>query len=226
MKRLLSLMVLCCQFATAQELRFTMGYSYLYSSVWDEAIGLYNVSRPFLETKQPLLIHGGHISTSYLFKNTKNLKHGVDVSYSFFRSYAANKNLTNGLNLHFICPSYLLHFENKERFGNFFSEAKIGVLMGAVYRRVNGQALEVDDKKLKALGIGSELNIHLGYHIYIHKNSLSPFVGLSYSYYYAPNYEAVFNQTTGNLDKDWTGLLQIKTGLTWYFIANVVSSKN
>ena len=40
----------------AQEFRTDVSYKYMFSNKWDKAIQTYNFSRPFIETKQPLLI--------------------------------------------------------------------------------------------------------------------------------------------------------------------------
>ena len=87
---------------TAQELKLDLSYKYIYSKQWDRAIQTYNFSRPFLTKKQPLLMNGLNTSLSYVFKNEKHFKHGINLSYSYFRSSAENENFNNSLNLHFI----------------------------------------------------------------------------------------------------------------------------
>ena len=79
----------------AQEFRTDISYKYIFANKWDKAIQTYNFSRPFLEKKQPLLMHGLNASVSYIFKSSIRLKHGINISYTYFKSTAENENLKN-----------------------------------------------------------------------------------------------------------------------------------
>ena len=95
----------------AQEFKIDASYNYLFANQWDKAIQTYNFSRPFIYEKQPLFIHGLSTSGTYIFKSPKRLKHGVNISYSYFRSSSENINLNVKLHLHFLKLGYLLHYE-------------------------------------------------------------------------------------------------------------------
>ena len=118
---------------TAQELKLDLSYKYMYSNQWDKMIQTYNFSRPFLTEKQPLLMSGLNTSLSYIFKNKKHFKHGINLSYSYFRSSAENKNLNNSLNLHLINLGYLLHYQNPEKWKNIYSLLQ-GILLSFNYK--------------------------------------------------------------------------------------------
>ena len=55
-------------------------------------IKIYNFSRPFLTEKQPLIMHGLGPCISYIFKSQKKTKHGINLSYSYFKSSSGNEN--------------------------------------------------------------------------------------------------------------------------------------
>lgn len=204
--------------STAQELKLDLSYKYIYSNQWDKIIQTYNFSRPFLTEKQPLLINGLNTSLSYIFKNEKHFKHGINLSYSYFRSSAENENFNNTLNLHFINLGYVLHYENPKRWKNIYSELIISATSSGLYKNLNKEPFEYDETKLKAFSIGGDLLFKLGYYLNIKNNYyLSPFISIGYTpYLYSPNTETVINQTKGLTNKNWTGILTTQIGLTFH----------
>jgi hypothetical protein len=213
----LSLLILSIS-APAQELKLDLSYKYIYSNQWDKIIQTYNFSRPFLTEKQPLLMSGLNTSLSYIFKNEKHFKHGINVSYSYFRSSAENGNFNNSLNLHFINLGYLLHYENSDKWKGVYSELIVSVTSIGLFRNLNGEPFEYDETKSKAFGIGGDINLKCGYYLKLKNNSyLSPFLSIGYTpYLYSPNTEAVINQTKGLTSKNWTGILKTQIGLTFH----------
>lgn len=201
----------------AQRISVGLSYNYLYSKQLDKSIQLYNFSRPYLENKQPLFINGITSDVAYLFKNKKQLKHGITATYSYFGSESINENYSNRLNLHFINLNYFIRLANEEKFKKLFGEIHIGASSSALYRRLNHQVFMVDDKKSKSLGAGGNIGIKMGYHLYRHnKYQISPFVFFGYTpYLYTPKNEAVINATQELIAKAYMYALNFRIGFTY-----------
>ena len=202
----------------AQEFKLDASYEYLYSNQWDKAIQTYNVSRPFLTEKQPLLMNGLNTSISYVFKNEKHLKHGINVRYAYFQSSAENENFNNILQLHFINLGYILHYESKEKSKGLYSDLIISATSSGLFRRINENPFVYDETTSKAFGIGGDICLKAGYCLTLKNNYfLSPFISIAYTpYLYSPNSEAVINQTKELTSKNWTGILTTQIGLTFH----------
>ncbi len=210
------LLIFSCSWA--QEYKIDVSYMYLYSDQWDKAIHTYNFSRPFFTEKQPLLMNGLTTSISYIFKNKKHVKHGVNFAYAYFPSSAGNDNFNNKLNLHFVNLGYILHYEKAETCKGLYSELLVSATSSIVYRNVNGEPFVYDEKKSKAFGIGGELHLKVGYYYKLkNKIYLSPFIAVAYTpILYAPNHEAVINQTKGLTSNNWTGIISTQIGITFH----------
>ncbi len=202
----------------AQEIKMDASYEYLYSSQWDKAIQTYNVSRPFLTEKQPLLMNGLNTSISYVFKNEAHVKHGINVSYAYFQSSAENENFNNILQLHFINLGYILHYENAEKSKGLYADLIISATSSGLFRTLDGNLFEYDETRSKAFGIGGDICLKAGYCLTLKNNFyLSPFLSIGYTpYLYSPNSEAVINQTKELTSKNWTGILTTQIGLTFH----------
>jgi hypothetical protein len=202
----------------AQEFRTDISYKYIFAKKWDKAIQTYNFSRPFLEEKQPLLMHGLNASVSYIFKSSSSLKHGINISYTYVKSTAENENLNNILNLHFLNLGYIIHYENNEKTKGLYTDLIISVVSSGLFRNVNDEPFEYDGTRSKALGIGGDMSIRAGYYLNLkNKINLSPFVLVGYTpYIYSPNSEAVINQTKGLISNNWTGIFTTQIGLTFH----------
>ena len=205
-------------FARAQEIKMDASYEYLYSRQWDKAIQTYNVSRPFLKEKQPLLMNGLNTSISYVFENEKHVKHGINVSYAYFQSSAENENFNNMLKLHFINLGYILHYENAEKSKGLYADLIISATSSGLFRHINGNPFEYDETTSRAFGIGGDICLKAGYYLTLKNNFyLSPFISIAYTpYLYSPNSEAVINQTKELTSKNWTGILTTQIGLTFH----------
>lgn len=212
------LLVIAQNSLQAQEFKASVSYNSVNANQWDKAIQTYNFSRPFLEEKQPLLMHGLNASTSYIFTSSKKIKHGINLSYSYFKSSAENENLNNILNLHFINLGYILHFENTEKPYGLYTDLIISALSSGLFRNVNGEPYTYDEKTAKAFGIGCDISIKAGYYLNLNNKSyLSPFVSVGYApSLYSPNIEVVINQTKGLVSKSWTGIFTTQIGLTFH----------
>jgi hypothetical protein len=203
----------------AQEFKIDLSYKYIYSNQWDKIIQTYNFSRPFNSKNQPLLMNGINSSVSRIFKSNNNISHGLNFSYSYFRSSAENQNFTNNLNLHFLNLGYNLHYQNKEKNNAFYADLIIAVTSSGLFRNLNSIPSEYDNKKSIALSIGSEADFKFGYSLQKRNdNYFSPFVLIGYApYFYSPNTETVINQTKGLVGKTWTALLTSQIGLAFHF---------
>ena len=201
----------------AQSISVGLSYNYLYSKQLDKSVQLYNFSRPYFEHKQPLFIDGITADVLYLFKNKKQIKHGITATYSYFGSKAINKNYTNRFNLHFVNLNYVIRLANEEKRKHFFGEMHVGVSSSVLYRRLNGEVFLVDDEKYKSLGIGGNIGIKMGYHLYSHgMHQISPFVYVGYTpYLYAPKNEAVINATQELITKAYMYALNFRIGFCY-----------
>jgi len=189
----------------------------MYSSQLDKAIQTYNFSRPLLTEKQPLLMNGINTSISYIFKNERNLKHGLILNYAYFRSSAENENFNNTFNLHFVNLGYILHYENPEKWKGLYSDLIISATSSAILRKINGKPFVYDETRSKAFGIGGDVQLKFGTYINLkNKSYLSPFISLSYTpYLFSPNNEAVINQTKGLITGNWTSIVSAQIGLAF-----------
>ena len=202
----------------AQEFKIDASYNYLFANQWDKAIQTYNFSRPFNYEKQPLFMHGLTTSGTYISKSPKQLKHGINISYSYLRSSSENENLDVKLHLNFLKLAYVLHYEYKEKLKNIYTDFIFSVTSSALFRNVNGKPFTYDEEKSKAFGIGGEVGVKIGYFMkFKNKNGLSPFIHIACSpYFYSPNTEAVINQTKGLAGNPSTGILSTQIGMAFH----------
>lgn len=214
---LFSMLLLIFNGTKAQEFKTDFSYRYIFANQWERAIQTYNFSRPFLGDKQPLFFNGLNVSESCIFKSpSKNFKHGINLSYSYFKSSAENENLNNNLILHFLNLGYIIHYEKNKKRNGFYADIIISAVSSGLFRNVNGESFKYDEKTSKAFGIGGDLSVKAGYYLK-NKIYLSPFVLIGYTpYIYSPNSEVVINQTKALVGKNWTGILAIQMGLTFY----------
>jgi hypothetical protein len=212
-----SLIAFCSIFlvykANAQQLRFGISYTYLYSKLWNQNIQTYNFSRPFLENKQPLLSHGFGLSFSYLFGSSSDFSHGIGIAYSRFGSSAENEGLNSIFNQNFAKLGYILHYQKGE--SPFYTELGVSGIGGMLGRQINGEAFEFDGEKARAYGIGGQISVRTGYEFMLSdKLFLSPFVGAGYvPYYYSPNTESILNQTMELISEEEPSLFNASFGI-------------
>jgi hypothetical protein len=202
----------------AQEFKIDASYNYMFANQWDKAIQTYNFSRPFYYEKQPLLMHGLTTTGTYIFKSAKRIKHGVNISYSYFISSSENENLDVKLHLNFLKLAYLLHYEYKEKFKNLYTDFIFSATTSALFRNVNGKPFTYDEEKSKAYGIGGDISVKMGYLMgFKNKNGFSPFVLIACTpYFYSPNTEAVINQTKGLTSKTSTAIFSAQMGMAFH----------
>jgi hypothetical protein len=219
LKLLLAVAIISSALLSAQELKFGVGYNYLYSSQHTAAIQTYNFTRPINTDPQPQLMHGGHIYINYLFASTRCFKHGIHVSFGYFRSNAENINFINALSCHFISPGYVLHYDNPEVLKGLYADLTISAVLGGLFRSVNGVAYKIDDAPVVSLGIGGDVNLRLGYKVSLTDASyLSPYLAVSCNpYYYSPETETVINQTKGLVTENWSTIFNTQAGIAFHF---------
>jgi len=215
---LIVLVILLLKTSHAQEFSMHLAYENCYSKQLDKAIQTYNFSRPFLPNKQPLLTNGFNASSSFLFNSSVNRKQGIHISYSLFKSYVENEKLINSFNLNVLSLGYILHYEYKGKLTGWYSDCIISVKTSGLSRNVNEEKHEYNDDKTYAYGIGGDLSVKLGYYLHLKKSTyLSPFIGIAYTpYLYAPNNEAIINQTKGLTSENWTWILSPQVGLSFH----------
>lgn len=199
----------------AQSLSVGWSYNYLHSKQFDRSIQSYNFSRAFLENEQPLFMHGLCLDINYVFKNEQPLKYGVHANYTYFGSKAINPNYTNYLHLHLVNVNYILRFENSGKFKGLYEEISLGASSSGLFRRINGEVFLVDGERFKSLGIGGNIGVKVGYHLFKYQTyKLSPFVFCGYiPYLYAPKNEAVINGTQTLITSPYLNSITLKIGL-------------
>lgn len=204
----------------AQEIHAGFSYQYLVAGQWDEAIRTYNFSRTFVFEKQPLLESGLRGSLTVLFKSKKSMKHGLNLSYSSFRSVSGEAQIKNILQLHLIQLGYVLHFAPLREGRGLCSEMIVSAIGSGLFRNVKGGAVEFDEGNPKAYGIGGDVCIKTGYGFPVNERaSLLPFIAIAYTpYLYSPGAEAVLNQTTGLSGRSWTGIFSAQAGISLHFL--------
>jgi hypothetical protein len=208
---------LLAHWSDAQQLRFDLGYRYLHAPQWDKAIQTYNFSRPFLEEPQPLLRHGCSATVDWCLPGEGKLRHGPTLTYSLTRSAADHAGLATSLHLHMLQVGYLIRYAPSQRQAGFYTQLSLSASAIALYRRINQEALWLDDARMRAVGIGGEVQLKAGYGIVVSDGfSIAPFAGVGFSpYLHAPGVERVLNQTQGLTGGDGTVALSLLAGISF-----------
>ena len=212
--------VVCCFFlsnyASAQNYRIGLGYSFLNNSQWNQTIQLYNDSRPFLEEKQPLLQNGIFLSLDRMLKIENKHPFSLSLAYSFFNSKADNEIYFSKINLHALSFSFnstKYYLMNKNTPLTFSFGA--GIMSNYLERNINPNAALNEDYPIRSLGIGPMLNLNFSYDIALNKGvTISPFVQVSFApFYYSPGAEKCLNLTQGLMEESWNNTLNIQAGM-------------
>lgn len=196
-----------------QRATLELNYAYLYSPQLDRAIQTYNFSRPFLQTKQPLLQHGIGMGASHYRKKDKK-RDGFQWNYCFASSYAKNDLYENQLNLHSLQLNYITSFFKHDSSAHFSSEIHLGLRTTALFRRINQTPFIVDERRMMSVGIGAHVGYKLLFHSINRLNVIQPFLyfgidPLSYS----PNHEPLINGTKTLVSGPWSTILSSSVGL-------------
>lgn len=219
MKNILFYCLLYFQLANAQKFSLDLSYQYMYAKQWDRSIQLYNFSRPWLVEKQPLLIHGINMSFNSSLSTKQKLKQGLSGDLSFFSSSAENSNLLNTVHLFLGNIGYFAHKQMTIQSSSFYAEARIAMTISGIFRRTNQAPLLLDDKQVRAFGIGSQLQVKLGYDLpFFEGMKSSLFLAIAYHpYIYSPYTESVLNQTMGITNHYGTDMFSAQIGFRRIF---------
>jgi hypothetical protein len=198
----------------AQKFSLDVSYKYMYAKQWDRSIQLYNFSRPWLLEKQPLFMHGLNAAFNYARSTKQDLNHGLSVDLSFFRSVAENKNMANTINLYISNLGYFVRKDFRILHSNCYADMRLALTVSGLFRRVNQEPILVDDTQTRAFGIGSDVQVKLGYYLpCLEGISGSLFLAVSYApYVYSPYSESVLNQTMGITNHYGTGVFGAQIG--------------
>jgi hypothetical protein len=198
----------------AQKFSLDVSYKYMYAKQWDRSIQLYNFSRPWLLEKQPLFMHGLNAAFNYARSTKQDLNHGLSVDLSFFRSVAENTNMANTINLYISNLGYFVRKDFRILHSNCYADMRLALTVSGLFRRVNQEPILVDDTQTRAFGIGSDVQVKLGYYLpCLEGISGSLFLAVSYApYVYSPYSESVLNQTMGITNHYGTGVLGAQIG--------------
>jgi hypothetical protein len=206
MRKLLSLIFFFffSSIAFGQGLRLQIAYSNLHSQQFDQLIGTYNFSRPFLEEPQPLLNHSFQAGLSYIFQSDKVLKSGIALNYSLMNSSAENPNLDVKLIFNLWELGYFVQYQNQERFGAFYSELGVNAAFGILHKEHNEEPFLADDLNVRSYQGGVSLNLNVGYNLeFGDKFIISPFLGFNYApYFMEGESEIVINQTSDLISEE------------------------
>jgi len=208
---LISIPLMCC----AQFVQTGIGGKYFYSSRWDKMIQTYNFSRPHLNQKQPLLQYGGMLSLTCWSRNSGKLNHGFHSDLMFATSYAENPLLNNRINVMLVTAGYGLHIPASQLMNNTYLDLFLNAEGSLVTRRVNGEALIVDDKRTAAPGVGCNIQFRYGYEMPLTETiKLTPYAGGSFSpFHYSPKSESVINQTMGLFEESGSTFWSVQIGI-------------
>ncbi len=206
------LVFLCSNSLVAQGYSASISYEYLHAPEWNKAIQTYNFTRPFLASPQPLISTGVQATLEYPLKPSGNSSLMLDLAW--YRSSAENVNFEATLNQYLLQVGYMQQLLSGQS-DQLTINAGLTIVGGALFRRINGAPLVYDETNAKALGIGGGIRLKVNYFLIDNeKIRCGPFLGVQYiPYYYAPNTEAILNQTTGLTGKEWTSIFGSRVGI-------------
>lgn len=214
------LFCVCFSVSTAQEWKANVSYNYLYAPTWDKAIQTHNFSRPFLDIKQPLLMHGMQAAIARVFKSNRNIHHGMQLAYAQFRNNLRVHGYSSILHSHFLKIGYILQFKPIPQMDILYTEVHLSLITGALCRRIKSVSPGNNISIFCAMSIGGEANVITGY--YILKNpgyKMSLFVNIGYTpFLFSPEVESVLNQTKGFVGKPWTQMMTAQVGVAFHFL--------
>jgi hypothetical protein len=212
-------LLLCGNCCFAQQFALGLSYNYMYSNQLDKAVQTYNFSRPYLDEKQPLFIHGIGAEASFLFRSEKKIRSGILVNYSHHQTSAENQDFNVALRLQMMNLGYVLHYQMKEKFKQGYVDLAFCSTLGQLSKHVNDEAVLIDDKKMRAYGFGGSIKLGIGCIYYFGaSHAIAPFFKLDYAPFLRfAQAEAVVNQTTELSSKKNSSVLGFQTGLKFHF---------
>jgi len=220
MKKLHVLLVLVLHFQLeSQAISIELNYSFCTNSQFDKAVRVYNSTRPFLTSKQPLFRNGIGTKIGYSFPSKKHpkIQYGFELGYSYFDSYAENDGFINDMQLHTLTPRF---FTNTKITNRFIGQIKLGLPSNGMFRQINSQAVTNDETPIRAFGIGLSIRSQLSYQFTLNERiSLRPTFGLEYCpFQYSPQGEALINQTKGLYTNNFNSFFGFDFGVKVSFL--------
>lgn len=220
MKKLLVLLVLVLHFQVeSQAISIELNYSFCTNSQFDKAVRVYNSTRPFLTSKQPLFRNGIGAKIGYSFPSKKHpkIQYGFELGYSYFDSYAENDGFINDMQLHTLTPRF---FTNTKITNRFIGQIMLGLPSSGMFRQINSEAVTNDETPIRAFGIGLSIRSQLSYQFILNEHiSLCPTFGLEYCpFQYSPQGEALINQTKGLYTNNFNSFFGFDFGVKVSFL--------
>ncbi|MEL7221790.1 MAG: hypothetical protein AAGJ93_10755 [Bacteroidota bacterium] len=204
---------------SGQELGFTINYRLIEAKEWNQATQVYNLSRPFLANKQPLLRHGMSLGLYYLPNTENRLAWGPSLYFSFFRSAAKNPNFDISIQSLLLDLGIKLQYQPLADNRNLNLSITPNLALTTLARKLNGELAILgkteEDTPLRSYGLGFGLNTQITYDYAIHDNwSISPMLGASYyPYLWVNRSEVIFNESAAGSLKSATNILGLQGGV-------------
>jgi len=186
------------QTLSAQSFSAAVNYRFCTNTQFDQAIRVYNSSRPFLTNKQALFRNGFGATVGYSFATKKYPKsnYGIELAYAYFGSYAENDGFINDMQLHNLTPRFFTRLKITK---HIFGQVNLGLPCYGMFRQINSETVTNDGTPIRAFGIGFSILPQLFYSFKLNEHiTLCPTFGIDYCpFQYSPQGEALINQTKG-----------------------------
>jgi len=204
---------------SSQELGFTINYSLIEAKEWNQATQVYNLSRPFLANKQPLLRHGMNLGLYYLPNTVNRFSWGPSLSFSFFRSTAANPDFDISIRSLLLDLGIKLQYQPLADNRNLNLSLTPNLTITTLARKLNGELAILGETEentpLRSYGLGFGLNTQVSYDYSINANwSISPMLGAGYyPYLWVNRSEVIFNESAAGDLQSSTSILGLQGGI-------------
>lgn len=214
----LTLMLFNGFIASGQEIGLNFNYQLIEAREWNKATRVYNLSRPFLENKQPLLKQGFSFGCYYLRNPENKLSWGPSISFSFFRSSSENPNFNIDIHAFLVDLGAKIQYRPELANNNLSMSFTPNLSLTTLNRQLNGEIVIIgeteEDQPLRSYGIGLGINTQVSYDYVVKDNwIISPMIGANYyPYLWASRSEVIFNESAAGDLKSSTALLGLQGG--------------
>jgi hypothetical protein len=214
------LLVISCWFkVNGQEIGLNFNYQLIEAKEWNKATQVYNLSRPFLENKQPLLRHGMSFGFYYLRNPENRLSWGPSISFSFFRSSSENPNFDIDIHSLLVDLGAKIQYRPELANNNLNLSFTPNLTLTTLNRQLNGEVVIIgeteEDQPLRSYGLGLGINTQVSYDYVVKDNwIISPMLGANYyPYLWASRSEVVFNESAAGDLKSSTSIIGLQGGV-------------